>query len=163
MLLPKALNVAMCSQMLPGWSGWGCHTRASTSCLRQRHGISDGFTSTVNRYWWLPRFTCRETDRRGRRRCELKLFLDVLLPRSMLGGVSDGHLNYREDKACDFIVTLQVISFSSHPQYEAGVRPTQLQSYSHHFESYPEFVCSIDYTAWLVYRSIRGEHHQAKT
>lgn len=85
-LLPKALNVAMCSQMLPGWSGWGCHTRASTSCLRQRHGISDGFTSTVNRYWWLPRFTCRETDRRGRCRCELKLFLDVLLPRSMLGG-----------------------------------------------------------------------------
>lgn len=63
-LLPKALNVAMCSHMLPGWSGRGCQTRASTSCRRQRHGISDGFASTVNRYWWLPRFTWRHTNMR---------------------------------------------------------------------------------------------------
>lgn len=60
-LLPKALNVATCSHMSPGWSGRGCHTRASTSCRRQRQGISDGSTSTVNRYWWLLRFTWRDS------------------------------------------------------------------------------------------------------
>jgi len=50
----------MCSHMSPGWFGRGCHTRASTSCRRQRQGISVGSTSTVNRYWWLPRFTWRK-------------------------------------------------------------------------------------------------------
>lgn len=71
-LLPKALNVATCSHMLLGWSGRGCHTRASTSCRRQRQGISEGLTSTVNRYWWLLRFTWRDAHRRDSCRCELK-------------------------------------------------------------------------------------------
>lgn len=77
-LLPSALNVATCSHMLLGWSGRGCHTRASTSCRRQRQGISDGLTSTVNRYWWLLRFTWRDTHRWDSWRCELKIFSSVL-------------------------------------------------------------------------------------
>lgn len=52
--LPKALKVAMCSHIFSGWSEWGCQRRASTSCLRQKHGISLGFTTTENRYWLLP-------------------------------------------------------------------------------------------------------------
>lgn len=63
-LIPKALNVAMCSHMFSGCSGWGWSTMASTSYRRQRHGISDGFTTTVNRYWLLPRFICRERHRK---------------------------------------------------------------------------------------------------
>lgn len=54
--IPKALNVAMCSHMFSGCSGWGWTTMASTSYRKQRHGISDGFTATVNKYWLLPRF-----------------------------------------------------------------------------------------------------------
>lgn len=52
----------MCSSMSSGCLGRGCHTRPSTSCLRQMHGISDGFTETVKRYWLVARFTCGETS-----------------------------------------------------------------------------------------------------
>lgn len=62
-VLPKALNVAMCSSGSSGCLGRGCHTRPSTSCLRQMHGISDGLTVTVKRYWLVARFTCGETSR----------------------------------------------------------------------------------------------------
>lgn len=72
--------MATCSHTLLGWSGRGCHTRASTSCRRQRQGISEGLTSTVNRYWWLLRFTWRDAHRRDGFRCELKFtILSVIL------------------------------------------------------------------------------------
>lgn len=68
-VLPRALKVAMCSSMSSGCLGRGCHTRPSTSCLRQMHGISEGFTETVNRYWLVARFTYRERGE-TRPRCE---------------------------------------------------------------------------------------------
>lgn len=61
--LPKALKVAMCSHMFSGWSEWGCQRRASTSCLRQKHGISLGSTTTEKRYWLLPRLIWNKTKK----------------------------------------------------------------------------------------------------
>lgn len=76
----------MCSSMLSGCLGRGCHTRPSTSCLRQMHGISDGFTKTVKRYWLVARFTCRETSQT----CELQAHVrqcsyNVAFPRDGVG------------------------------------------------------------------------------
>lgn len=61
--LPKALKVAMCSHIFSGWSEWGCQRRASTSCLRQKHGISLGSTTTEKRYWLLPRLIWNKTKK----------------------------------------------------------------------------------------------------
>lgn len=132
-ILPKALNVAMCSNISSGWLGRGCHTRPSTSCLRQMHGISDGLTMTENRNWLVARFTCRETTPRG---AELwitaTLFLDI--PVSCRLGISDGHRISEEDEARGW-------SLVSSPR-----EATQLQCRSPHFKPFPELI-GFD---WLV-------------
>uniref|UniRef100_A0A8C6MIX0 SRCR domain-containing protein n=1 Tax=Nothobranchius furzeri TaxID=105023 RepID=A0A8C6MIX0_NOTFU len=47
LLVVLVINTVLCC-LYRKRHGRGCHTRASTSCRRQRHGISDGSTSTVN-------------------------------------------------------------------------------------------------------------------
>lgn len=109
----------MCSSMLSGCLGRGCHTRPSTSCLRQMHGISDGFTKTVKRYWLVARFTCRETSQT----CELQAHVrqcsyNVAFPRDGVGL----HSADTNESTC---LRLLRTSSSSHKTKEMKVKESQ--------------------------------------